>query len=66
MKDERITLRISTEERELLSTIAKLNNTSVSGIIRSLIREWIMYISQKPEVENFEQDTEENAPAENE
>ena len=55
MKDERITLRISTEERELLTTIARLNKTSVSGIIRTLIREWIMYISQKPEVENFEQ-----------
>lgn len=47
--DVSITLRISKKDKEVLDTLAKLNNMSLSRIIRELITDFIQYISQQPE-----------------
>lgn len=47
--DVSITLRISKKDKEVLDTLAKLNNMSLSRIIRELITDYMLYISQQPE-----------------
>ena len=49
--DVSITIRLAKKDKEVLDTLAKLNNMSLSRIIRELIKDYILYISQEPEGE---------------
>ena len=51
MKEEKISIRIGKKQKEMLQSIAKLNNVSVSSIINNIITDWLTFLEQSVELE---------------